>query len=377
MSTATVPFLDLRAINLRHQAAYQAALQRVLDSGRVVLGEECAAFEREFADHCGVKHCVGVGNGLDALHLVLRAWGIGAQDEVIVPSHTFIATWLAVSQTGAQPVPVEPEALSAAIDPDLVEAAITPRTRAIVVVHLYGRPVNMGPLREIAQRHGLKLLEDAAQAHGARHFGRRCGGLGDAGAFSFYPGKNLGAMGDGGAVTTDDDELADRIRLLRNYGSRQKYKHEAVGVNSRLDEIQAAFLRERLRSLDADNQHRATVARRYLEALADVPGLTLPLADDADTTSAWHLFAVRHGQRQALADALAARGVETLVHYPTAVHRQAAYADTPAAACSLPRALAWAEEELSLPIGPTLDASAVDAVIAAVRQACTALSAKR
>jgi dTDP-4-amino-4,6-dideoxygalactose transaminase len=375
MADAPIPFLDLQRINGRHRAAYEAALSRVLDSGRVLLGEETAAFEREFAAWCGTSHCVGVGNGFDALHLVLRAWGIGAGDEVIVPSHTFIATWLAVSEVGAWPVPVEPAPGCCNIDPARVEAAITPRTRAIIAVHLYGRPAPMRELSEIARRHGLKLLEDAAQAHGARLAGQPCGSLGDAAAFSFYPGKNLGALGDGGAVTTCDPALADRVRRIANYGSSVKYHHELAGVNSRLDELQAAFLRERLRALDADNAHRRHVAQAYLAGLAGLSGLALPAADDADRQSAWHLFVVRHHQRDALAQQLAARGITTLVHYPVPVHRQGAYACTPLAQQTLPLADGWAHEALSLPIGPTISDDEVSTVIEAVRHACARLNA--
>ncbi len=375
MNPVSVPFLDLRGINLRHRAAALAAMARVLDSGQALLGEETTAFEREFAAYCGTAHAVGVGNGYDALHLVLRAWGIGAGDEVIVPSHTFIATWLAVSHVGAQPVPVEPDAISGNIDVHRVEAAITPRTRAIVAVHLYGRPAPMHELSAIAQRHGLKLLEDAAQAHGARLGAQRCGSLGDAAAFSFYPGKNLGALGDGGAVTTHDAALADRVRRLGNYGSRVKYQHELAGVNSRLDELQAAFLRERLRCLDADNAHRQAVAKTYREGLTDVVGLTLPQDDDATCHSAWHLFVVRHRARDALARALADRGIATLVHYPVPVHRQGAYAHTALSARELPLADAWAQQVLSLPMGPTLAPADVSTVIDAVRSACASLRA--
>lgn len=373
MSRQGVPFLDLQALNQRHAEAYAAALQRVLASGRMVLGTETEAFESEFAAYCGSSHCVGVGNGLDALQLVLRAWGIGPGDEVIVPSHTFIATWLAVTQVGAEPVPVEPRTQCAGLDETCVEAAITPRTRAIVCVHLYGRPARMRALKNIARQHGLKLLEDAAQAHGASVDGQRCGSLGDAAAFSFYPGKNLGALGDGGAVVTNDPALAEAVRLLRNYGSRIKYQHEVIGVNSRLDELQAAFLRERLRSLDADNAHRRAVARAYLEGLSDAVGLSLPLPDGTDCISSWHLFAVRHPQRDELARRLAESGVDTLVHYPVPVHRQPAYADTPAGLKPLPIAEAWSREVLSLPMGPTLDAGQVEHVITSVRKACREL----
>lgn len=374
MAQQRVPFLDLQALNQGHAEAYSAALQRVLASGRVVLGPEAEAFENEFAAYCGSAHCVGVGNGLDALQLVLRAWGIGPGDEVIVPSHTFIATWLAVTQVGADPVPVEPRTTCAALDESRIEAAITPRTRAIVTVHLYGRPARMEALKAIARKHGLKLLEDAAQAHGASLNGQRCGSLGDAAAFSFYPGKNLGALGDGGAVLTNDPAVAQAVRLLRNYGSRTKYQHEVIGVNSRLDELQAAFLRERLRSLDADNAHRRTVARAYLEGLSGLPGLSLPLPDDAACVSSWHLFTVRHPRRDELARRLAEDGIETLVHYPVPVHRQAAYANTPAGHQPLPIADAWAQEVLSLPMGPTLDARQATQVITSVRKACHALA---
>lgn len=368
-----VPFLDLGAINRRHAPAYAAALQRVLESGRVLLGSETEAFEREFAAYCGVPHCVTVGNGLDALHLVLRAWGIGAGDEVIVPSHTFVATWLAVMHAGARPVPVEPVAGGFNIDPERIEAAITPRTRAIIAVHLYGEPAAMATLRDIAERHGLRLLEDAAQAHGAEERGRRSGGLGDAAAFSFYPGKNLGALGDAGAVTTHDAALAERVRLLRNYGSRVKYQHEVAGFNSRTDELQAAFLRERLRALDADNQRRRGIAGRYISELQGLPGLVLP-QPAPQFVSAWHLFVVRHAARDVLAERLAALGISTLVHYPVPPHCQPGCATLGITPGTLPLATALAAEVLSLPIGPTLDDPQVGQVVAAVRSATQALA---
>lgn len=373
MTPPAVPFLDLGAVNRRHRAAYHAALDRVLDSGRVLLGEETAAFEAEFAARCGVPHAVTVANGLEALHMTLRAWGIGPGDEVVVPSHTFIATWLAVTHAGATPVPVEPEPGGFNIDPARVAAAITPRTRAIVAVHLYGCPATMAALAELAHRHGLKLLEDAAQAQGARLHGVPTGALGDAAAFSFYPGKNLGALGDAGAVTCRDATLAERLRLLRNYGSRIKYRHELAGFNARSDELQAAFLRERLRWLDDDNRRRQALARRYLEGLAGAPGLTLP-ATPAGTEPVWHLFVVRHPQRDRLAERLRAEGIETLIHYPVPVHRQGAYAAHAVAAARLPRADALAAEVLSLPIGPTLEDAQQQRVIAAVHAACAALA---
>lgn len=360
-----IDFLDLKRINARHDTALRAAVGRVLDSGWYIHGAESEAFESEFAAYCGAAHCIGVANGLDALHLVLRAWGVGAGDEVIVPSHTFIATWLAVTQAGARVVPVEPDARSGNIDPERIEAAVTPRTRAIVPVHLYGQPVDMDPVMDIAQRHGLRVLEDAAQAHGARYKGRRTGALGDAAAFSFYPGKNLGALGDGGAVTTDDAALAARLRELRNYGSAVKYRHDLLGVNSRLDEMQAAMLRAKLPALDGDNAHRRAFAARLQAGLAGLP-LTLPWAHP-DTEPVWHLFTVRSPARDALQAALKAQGVASLIHYPTACHRQLAYAGQSWPA--LPLAEAWAAEVLSLPIGPHLALDDADRIAAALRHA--------
>ena len=317
-----IEFLNLKRVNAPHQQAIQAAIQRVLDSGWYILGEETQAFEREFAQYCGAAHCIGVANGLDALHLILRAYGIGAGDEVIVPSNTFIATWLAVSQTGATPVPVEPMEATCNLDPARIEAAITPRTRAIMPVHLYGQPADMDAINEVARRHGLRVIEDAAQAHGARYKGRRTGVLGDAAAFSFYPGKNLGALGDGGAITTNDDALAATLRKLHNYGSSVKYRHDIAGVNSRLDEIQAAVLRVKLPHLDAENAQRQALAACYLEALAGLP-LGLPAVLDG-AEPVWHLFVVRARQRENLQAQLSNRQIGHMVHYPIACHRQQA-----------------------------------------------------
>ena len=263
-----IPFLDLKAASTELREELDAAYHRVMDSGWYILGEEVDAFEAEWAAYCGVRYCVGVGNGLDALHLILRAMDIGTGDEVIVPSNTYIATWLAVSYAGATPVPVEPDPRTFNLDPTRVEAAITPRTRALLPVHLYGQPADMDGLLEVARRHDLRVVEDAAQAHGATYKGRRCGGLADAAGFSFYPGKNLGALGDAGAVTTDDDRIADRVRALRNYGSRRKYYHDEKGYNSRLDPLQAAFLRVKARHLDEWNGRRAELASRYNLGLA-------------------------------------------------------------------------------------------------------------
>jgi dTDP-4-amino-4,6-dideoxygalactose transaminase len=353
-----IPFLDLQRINAGFEPALGRAVARVLASGRYVLGPEVEAFEAEFAAYCGTRHCIGVANGLDALHLILRACDIGAGHEVIVPSHTFVATWLAVSQTGATPVPVEPDDAGFLIDPARVAATITPRTRAIVAVHLYGHCADMQPLRAIAQRHGLRLIEDAAQAHGARDRGRRAGALGDAAAFSFYPGKNLGAMGDGGAITCDDAALAQRLRRLRNYGSIEKYKHECAGVNSRLDEVQAAILRVKLARLDADNAQRRVLAAAYADELNGTPLAPWPVR--AHSEPVWHLMVVQHAARESLRRVLAAKGVECGVHYPVACHRQGAYAATSWPA--LPRAEQLAASVLSLPFGPHLSAADVHAV---------------
>lgn len=365
-----VEFLNLQRVNAAQGAALQAAALRVLASGWYVLGEETRSFEAEFARYCGTAHCIGVANGLDALQLVLRAMDIGPGDEVIVPSNTFIATWLAVSATGAQPVPVEPDPLTFNLSAQLLAAAVSPRTRAIMPVHLYGQPADMDAVNAVAQRHGLKVIEDAAQAHGARWKGRRVGSLGDAAGFSFYPGKNLGALGDGGAITTDDDALAERLRRLRNYGSSVKYRHEEAGVNSRLDELQAAMLRVKLVSLDEDNAARARVARQYQQDLADC-GLVLPQVPPG-AEPVWHLYVVRTAQRDALQEALRQRGIGTLVHYPLACHRQGAYRgrDWPA----LPLAERLQDEVLSLPMAPYLTAAEISEVTCAVREACQDLN---
>lgn len=346
------PFFDLRAASWRPRAKVSAAIDRVRSSDTLILGREVSAFEEEFARYCGTAWCVGVGNGLDALHLTLRAWGIGEGDEVIVPSNTYIATWLAVSHCGAQPVPVEPDETHN-IDPERIEQAITPRTKAIIAVHLYGLPAQMGPIMEIAARHGLKVLEDAAQAHGAWRGGKRVGALGDAAAFSFYPTKNLGALGDAGAVTTGDSLLAAKVRELRNYGSTFKYHNAVRGFNSRLDELQAAVLRAKLPHLDADNIERRALAERYGEAFG------LPRSKD----SVFHLYVVRSSYRAALIERLASRGVGTLIHYPIPPHRQPAYAYP----ISLPIAERLADEVLSLPLYPGLTYDAQDVVIDAMR----------
>lgn len=362
-----VPFLDFTPIHDELGAELDRAYMRVMRSGWFVLGREVEAFEEAFARYCCAPHCVGVGNGLDALTLVLRAWDIGAGDEVIVPSNTYIATWLAVSIAGARPVPVEPDPATFNIDPGRIEAAITPRTRAILPVHLYGQAADMTAIREIGSRHGLKILEDAAQAAGARHRGARAGALADAAGFSFYPGKNLGAFGDGGAVVTADAKLAARVRLLRNYGSAEKYRNVEKGVNSRLDELQAALLQPRLLVLDEWNARRSRFAQRYLEGLAG-SALRLPAVGSGNEHT-WHLFVVRSRQRKALQERLAAHGVQTLIHYPVPPHLQPAYADLGFARGAFPVSEAMHDEVLSLPMGPHLADAQLDYVIEQARAA--------
>ncbi|MGE7138697.1 DegT/DnrJ/EryC1/StrS family aminotransferase [Luteibacter sp. NPDC031894] len=366
-----VPFLDLRAVNAAHAEELKEAVARVVDSGRYILGDELAAFEDEFAAWCGVGHAVGVGNGLDALSLILRAYvelgALGEGDEVIVPANTFIATFLAVSGNRLVPVPVEPDDATFNIDPARIEAASGRRTRAIVAVHLYGRLADMQALATIARRHDLLLIEDAAQAHGATMRDRKAGSFGDAAAFSFYPGKNLGALGDAGAVVTDDDTLADTVRSLRNYGSFEKYRHAREGVNSRLDELQAALLRVKLRYLDGENAARRRIASAYREAIAH-PAIRLP-EEGTPGAHVWHLFVVRSAWREALRMHLAEAGVQTLVHYPIPPHRQDAYPRL--RHLSLPLAERMHDEVLSLPMSPRLDDEQVERVV----DACLAFPA--
>lgn len=345
-----VSFLDLHAAYAELKPEIDAAVQRVLDSGWYILGAEVEAFEAEWAAYCGAKHAVSVGNGLDALHLALLAMDVGAGDEVIVPTNTYIATWLAVSQCGAIPVPVEPIEATHNLDPARIEAAITPRTKVILPVHLYGQPADLDPILAIARRHGLRVLEDAAQAHGARYKGKRIGTHGDAVAWSFYPGKNLGALGDGGGITTNDADIADRVRVLRNYGSRAKYVNDVQGFNSRLDPLQAAVLRVKLQHLDEWNARRAAVAVAYLHDLRGA-GLMLPHVPTW-AEPAWHLFVIRHPHRDALQERLHSAGIGTIIHYPIPPHRQQAYAALGYAATAFPIATRIANEVLSLPMGP-------------------------
>lgn len=360
-----IPFLDVRASYAELSDELDAAYRRVMESGWFILGAELEAFETEFAAYCGVAHCVGVGNGLDALHLILRAMKIGPGDEVIVPANTYIATWLAVTYAGATPTPVEPDPRTYNLDPARLEAAITPRTKAIIAVHLYGQPADMDEINSIAAPYGLKVIEDAAQAHGARYKGRRAGGLADAAAFSFYPGKNLGALGDAGAVVTNDAALADKIAVLRNYGSRVKYDHEAKGFNSRLDELQAALLKVKLSKLDEWNERRKRLAAFYLQTLEGVPDLTLPFVPD-HADPAWHLFVVSHPDRDRLQKHLLDAGIGTLIHYPCPPHLQRAYADLGLQTMSLPISERMAREVLSIPMGPHLSVEDAEFVVSQV-----------
>ena len=354
----SVSFLDLGRLHQSIREPLDAAYHRVVDSGWFIMGPELEAFESEFAQYCEAKHCIGVGNGLEALHLLLRAYGIGPGDEVIVPSNTFIATWLAVTECGATPVPVDPNIDTHNIDPALIGNAITSRTRAIIPVHLYGQPADMDPICVLAAKHGLIVIEDAAQAQGARYKGRRAGSLGHAAATSFYPGKNLGALGDGGAVLTNDDAIAERVKQLRNYGSKIKYQHDLVGYNSRLDEMQAAFLRAKLTVLDEWNARRREIATQYSTLLAGAD-MDLPVIPEF-AEPVWHLYVIRSKQRNTLKAHLDQQGVSTVIHYPIPPHRQACYQEYKGH--NLPIAVLLAEEVLSLPMSSSLEAAEVEHV---------------
>ena len=380
-----IKFLDLKKINERFRGEMDAAAKRVLDSGWYLLGKECEAFEQEFAAYCGVKHAIGCANGLDALKLVIKAMGIGPGDEVIAPANTYIASLIAISANGATPVLVEPDISTCLIDPAKIEEKITSRTKAIMVVHLYGRACEMGAISALVKRHGLKVVEDCAQAHGAFCGGgletgdaRRVGGLGDAAGFSFYPGKNLGCLGDGGAVTTNDDGLAKKVRALRNYGSDVKYHFPYRGTNSRLDEIQAAWLRVKLPHLDADNGRRAEIAARYCSEIKN-PKVTLPASPGFPGTTSvqqqvgagllgnvWHVFPVRVERRDAFQAYLTEKGIQTVIHYPIPPHRQPAYTEWHD--LKLPITEKIHETIISLPISPVMTDDEVAEVIAAVNR---------
>lgn len=362
-----IPFLDLGAATRELKAEIDAAIARVVNSGWYIGGPEVEAFESVWADYCGATHCVGVANGLDALHLALLAHDVGPGDEVIMASNGYIATQLAVSMTGATPVPVEPDPATYNLDPAKIEAALTPRTKAILPTHLYGQPADLDPMAAIAEDHGLVLIDDAAQAHGARYKGQRVGGGGKTHVtcWSFYPSKNLGALGDAGAVTTNDPQIAARIRRLGNYGSSVRYVNEEQGFNSRLDPIQAAVLAAKLTKLNEWNTRREDIAKYYSEALA-VTGLTIPMVPEW-AEPAWHLYVVQSQERDQLAARLGEAGIQTLIHYPIPPHRQAAYGGMNLPEGSLPIAETLAKNVLSLPIGPHLELAQFEQIAEGVR----------
>ena len=358
-----IKFLDLGKINERFRAEIDAAVKRVLDSGWYLLGTEIERFEQAFATYCGVKYCIGVANGLDALKLIIKAYGFGPGDEIVVPANTYIASILAISDNGCTPVLVEPKWETRLIDDDLIEAAITPRTKAIMIVHLYGRAMNMTKIWSIAKKYNLKIIEDSAQAHGAMFDGRRTGSLGDASGFSFYPGKNLGCLGDGGAVTTNDDMLAEKIRALRNYGSDVKYHFPYRGTNSRLDEVQAAWLGVKLSHLDADNEQRQQIAAQYCTAIQN-PLIELPQMAEVPTGHVWHVFAVTCPQRDKLQRYLADHDIQTVIHYPIPPHQQPCYVEW--GKREYPVTERIHREILSLPISPVLTEEEIACVIQVV-----------
>ena len=357
-----IKFLDLHKINERHRGEIDGAIKGVLDNGWYILGETNKYFERNFAEFCGVKHCIGVASGLDALNLIINAYGFGKGDEIIVPANTFIASMLAISQNGCVPVLVEPDINTYNINPDLIEEKITAKTKAIMVVHLYGQAVQMEKILAVAKKHNLKVIEDAAQSHGAYYMGKRVGALGDVAGFSFFPGKNLGCLGDGGAITTDDDELAEKIMTLRNYGSKIKYHHILKGMNSRLDEVQAAVLDVKLKHLDEDNEIRRKIARHYLENIKN-PYISLPSTFD-ESGHVWHLFVVRTENRDEFKTYLEENGIQTVVHYPIPPHKQPAYKEWNN--LSFPITERIHEQVLSLPISPVMTEQEIKRVVEVV-----------
>ena len=359
-----IRFLDVGWTYQALAPKMDAASKRVLESGWFIHGDEVKAFEHEFGHYTGAAHCIGCGNGLEAIELALRAAEVGHGDDVLVPSNTFIATWLAVTRTGANIIPVEPVEGTYNMDPAKLDAALTPKTKAIIPVHLYGQPADMDPIMEFAEKHSLFVVTDAAQAHGAVYKGRMCGTLGHAAAFSFYPGKNLGAFGDGGAVTTMDANIAEKVRKLANYGSTEKYIHECKGFNSRLVELQAAFLRVELDKLDYWNWTRKEIAGIYLEGLKDTP-LVLPVVSEG-VQSVWHLFVVRCKDRDGLIEHLTENKIEAAIHYPIPPHKQGAYKEM--ANLSLPISEAIHREVLSLPIGPHMTGEEAKRVVEAVKK---------
>ncbi len=360
-----VPILDLKPAYEEIRGELDAAYHRVMESGWVLLGKELAAFEEEYAASVGVAHCVGVANGLEAMQMILMARGIGAGDEVIVPSHGYIATWLAVTHAGARPVPCESDSQTYNLDPARLAALVTPRTKAILPINLYGQPAAYEAIHAVAAKHGLFVLEDAAQSHGARTRGREAGALGHAAGVSFYPSKNLGALADAGAVTTNDADLANKIRHLRNYGSKARYHNEYLGLNSRMSELQAAFLRAKLPHLATWNARRASLAKIYFEQLKSVGDLVLPFVPEW-AEPVWHLFVVRTMRRDALQAHLSAHGICTQIHYPIPPHLSNAYREAGWRLGDFPLAEKLAAEVLSLPISPHHTAAQVDYVCANV-----------
>lgn len=348
-----IPFLDVLSTYKELQTELDKAYHRVLSSGMYILGKEVEEFEEDFSQYCGVRYCIGVGNGLDALHLILRGYGIGPGDEVIVPANTYIATWLAVTYAGATPIPVEPDPLTYNINPNRIEQTITSKTKAILPVHLYGQTADMTPINLLAEKYGLKVIEDCAQSQGAKYAGKKAGNLGDAAGWSFYPGKNLGAFGDAGAITTNDSNLADQVRILRNYGSRAKYSNDVRGFNSRLDPLQAAFIKVKLKHLDEWNQRRQAIACLYLSSLREIPDLTIPFVPE-NVNPVWHQFVVRSPYRDSLQQHLAKEGVGTLIHYPIPPHLSQAYKQLGYTNGDFPVTEGISETVLSIPIGPHL-----------------------
>lgn len=365
MAMMKVPFADFAGMHDEIRAELDAAYNAVMDSNYFIQGKQLEQFEEEFAAYCDCKYCIGVANGLDALILLLRAYEIGEGDEVIVPSNTYIATALAVSYVNATPVFVEPELENYNIDPSRIEAAVTDKTKAIIAVHLQGRAADMDAIRAIADKYNLKLIEDAAQAHGALYKGKKVGSLGDAAGFSFYPGKNLGALGDGGCVTTNDKEVADKVRALGNYGSDYKYHHIYKGTNSRLDEMQAAFLRAKLPQLDKWNAYRRMVAERYLKEIKN-PLITLPVETSEEYEHIYHVFVIRCDRRDELEKYLSEKGIGTVKHYPIPMHMQGAYADLNIPEGALPIAEEISRTVLSIPMFYGMTDEQIDYVIEAL-----------
>lgn len=355
-----IAFLDLHKINERFRTQIDSKIKQVLNSGWYVLGEQNRLFEQNFAKYCGVKYCIGCANGLDALRLIIKAYNFGENDEIIVPANTYIASILAITDNGCKPVLVEPKLQTYNINPDLIEAHITSKTKAIMVVHLYGRVVEMEKIWALAKKYKLRVIEDCAQAHGAMYQGKKVGNLADAGGFSFYPGKNLGALGDGGCVTTNDEELADKIRALANYGSHQKYVNKYAGLNSRLDELQAAILDVKLKALDEDNLKRKEIAKTYIQHIKN-PKITLPYQSDDEASNVWHIFPIRTQKREKLQEFLNSQQIQTLIHYPIPPHKQECYKKFHT--LSLPITEQIHEEILSLPISPVMEKKELEAVI--------------